>query len=95
MICDAGTDATPQTLAAGFAPTRAAGAMRRAVGRRSLLQPSRICGMLDALSFKRSARRFPRLGESTLQMSRGQLLCSSRDNARSASTLPPVWQTGQ
>ena len=41
------------------------------------------------------ARKVPGLGESTLQMSRGQLLCSSRDNARSASTLPPVWQTGQ
>ena len=31
----------------------------------------------------------------TSYTSRGQLLCSSRDSARSASTTPPVWQRGQ
>jgi hypothetical protein len=29
------------------------------------------------------------------QISRGKLSCNSRDSARSASTTPPVWQTGQ
>ena len=70
----------------------AARRVRHRPARRSRPPGARRHRQPQALRPARARRLLTRRG---VQTSRGKLLCSSRDSARSASTTPPVWQRAQ